>query len=301
MDKKIEFQKFKANLYNHDKIDIEKIREKYDDLKPKFKEFGKKIKEILEHELEREKFKIEHLPVQYRIKNFDSLIKKINYKHYFNDPLNETKDILGGRVITYYKSDLERVKQIIENQFEIIEGAEDMLDRLKIREFGYRSIHYIVRLNDDRKKLPECRKYKNLCAEIQLCTITEHIWAEIEHHLNYKTLNPENKLDINLERKLYALMALFEITNQVFDSIREEQEKSLKKIKINKNLKKFYEELRGDQIFNKKLFLKAIKLAENGAYDESLNFCNQLIERDITFLPAWKLKSILETFNFKSS
>ena len=58
-------------------------------------------------------------------------------------------------------------------------------------------------------------------------TITEHTWAEIEHHLNYKPDDSEVEIDLNYKRRLNALMALFEIANREFDAIRKKYEESI--------------------------------------------------------------------------
>jgi putative GTP pyrophosphokinase len=51
---------------------------------------------------------------------------------------------------------------------------------------GYKARHFIVSFNEDRLRLFEYRQFKALRFEIQLCTILEHAWNEIEHDRGYK-------------------------------------------------------------------------------------------------------------------
>lgn len=49
--------------------------------------------------------------------------------------------------------------------------------RTEVRETYYTSIHYVVRPNNQIEKAP--------CCEIQVRTLFEEIWGEIDHHINY--------------------------------------------------------------------------------------------------------------------
>jgi len=163
-----------------------------------------------------------HIPNQVRIKKFESFFKKIlKDERYQDNPFESIDDLLGVRVITFIKSDIVAVSNIIEREFEILEGPDDKSEKLSIREFGYRSIHYIVKLNETRAVLSECSEFKDLKAEIQIRTIVENAWAEVEHHWNYKPDNEDNLLDETLQRRLHALMAVLELVDREIDSIRE--------------------------------------------------------------------------------
>ncbi|VDN46192.1 protein of unknown function [Petrocella atlantisensis] len=46
--------------------------------------------------------------------------------------------------------------------------------------FGYLSVHYIAELKDDAI-IPEHKKLKKLKFEIQVRTLLQHAWSEVEH------------------------------------------------------------------------------------------------------------------------
>jgi ppGpp synthetase/RelA/SpoT-type nucleotidyltranferase len=53
--------------------------------------------------------------------------------------------------------------------------------------FGYQSTHYLVKYLNTRTMMPEYTRFRNLIAEIQVRTILQHAWAEIEHDIQYKS------------------------------------------------------------------------------------------------------------------
>jgi ppGpp synthetase/RelA/SpoT-type nucleotidyltranferase len=63
---------------------------------------------------------------------------------------------------------------------------EDKSRNLGTNRIGYRTIHLVVSLSNTRTILPEYSEFDDLKFEIQLRTILEHAWAEIEHDRNYK-------------------------------------------------------------------------------------------------------------------
>lgn len=106
-------------------------------------------------------------------------------------------DALGARVIVYFLSHLSLVhREIVRSSaFEVSRDdpptaylTEELSTRLAIgdvvrvyKESGYASIHYVLRLRDS--SLPEGRRP---WFELQLRTLCEDTWSEIEHVLGYK-------------------------------------------------------------------------------------------------------------------
>jgi ppGpp synthetase/RelA/SpoT-type nucleotidyltranferase len=54
----------------------------------------------------------------------------------------------------------------------------------------YKARHLIVGFNEGRLRLFEYRQFRGLRFEIQLCSILEHAWNEIEHDRGYKGIYP---------------------------------------------------------------------------------------------------------------
>lgn len=154
-----------------------------------------------------------------RLKERDSLSKKIDDKKDKYRSLSELTDIAGVRVITYYDSDVERVCQIVEREFSVDRGNSiDKRKALDPKSFGYCSVHYVVSMSEERLKLPECRAYAGMKCEIQIRTVLQHAWAEIEHDLGYKN---EIAIPRDIRRSFSRLAGLLEIADKEFQEIRE--------------------------------------------------------------------------------
>lgn len=73
------------------------------------------------------------------------------------------------------------------DEFSIDEGnSGNKADMLETDKVGYLSVHYFLKLNNKRLALSEYKGYKGLKCEVQVRTLLQHAWAEIEHDRNYK-------------------------------------------------------------------------------------------------------------------
>lgn len=107
---------------------------------------------------------------------------------------------------------------MIEEEF--IVDTDNTIDKrtaLDPDRFGYLSLHYVVQLNTARCEWPEYRAYQGLKAEIQIRSILQHTWAEIEHDLGYKS-----KIEIprKIQRDFFRLAGLLELADKEFMGIR---------------------------------------------------------------------------------
>ncbi|MEE9361165.1 MAG: hypothetical protein V3U92_01040 [Cellulophaga sp.] len=173
---------------------------------------------------------IPYLEIYHRVKKFDSFFEKIDRKGY-SDPFTEIEDFCGIRIICYYASDLEKINDIINDEFMVLE-QQDKSKLLGLKEFAYRSNHYITSVKGSWLAAPNYRKLEGLKSEIQVRTILMHAWAEIEHKLNYKN---DAQVPDKFQRKLFRLSAKFEEADEQFEELKigiEEYNNSLsKKIK----------------------------------------------------------------------
>jgi len=77
-------------------------------------------------------------------------------------------------------------------------------------------------MSKDRCANDEYRHCEGLKAEIQIRSILQHGWAEIEHDLGYKT---NISLPNHLRRRLSLLSGLLELADSAFLTIRDELKK----------------------------------------------------------------------------
>lgn len=162
---------------------------------------------------------IELAQLESRTKSVDSLADKISRKgSKYADPLKEVTDLVGLRVIVYYPDDVATVGAMLEREFAPDwehSWRQDPGERPDT--FGYRSDHYVVRLTQQRRLLPEWRRFADTCAEIQVRTVMQHAWAAVDHKIRYK--GPD--LPSELQRRLYRLSALLELADEQFAALQQ--------------------------------------------------------------------------------
>jgi len=200
--------------------DIDSVVKWYKDNQPIYASLASKVAEIIKENLEQSG--IQYHSVTNRGKSLESFSKKAKSEKY-SDPVSEIKDMAGIRVITYLDSDVKKAADIIENLFDIDKvHSIDQSQLLGSDRLGYRSVHYVAKFNKSRCKLPEYKRYEDLPFEIQIRSLLQHAWAEIEHDRNYKF---SGKLPTELERRFYLVAGMLECADREFVSIAEEIEK----------------------------------------------------------------------------
>ncbi|RAK05040.1 ppGpp synthetase/RelA/SpoT-type nucleotidyltransferase [Halanaerobium saccharolyticum] len=160
--------------------------------------------------------------IESRVKSVESFRKKAERDKY-NDPVNEITDLTGIRIITLFEKEIHQISDIIKELFKIdYSRSEDKSDLLDADKMGYKSIHYIAELNQDKITATELETFAGLKFEIQIRSILQHAWAEIEHDRNYKF---QGELPKHLQRRFYALAGMLEIADREFNTLSEEVEK----------------------------------------------------------------------------
>lgn len=148
--------------------------------------------------------------VRYRLKDPEHLLKKIIRKKKEN-PLreitpdnyrSEITDLIGVRAIHLFKEDWKKVNDFIVNTWEVHEqptayvragDTEEYSDmfkecgcEIKPHQFGYRSVHYIIKTRPAKEEI---------LAEIQVRTIFEEGWSEIDHKVRYPSSSSNELID----------------------------------------------------------------------------------------------------------
>jgi len=150
-------------------------------------------------------------------KSISDKIKKAGEDTY--QCLDDIYDVCGNRIITYLPDEVDAVAEIIQNEFTIDYNLSvDKRTILDPDRFGYLSLHYIAKLSPKRLRLTEYKRFKKCKTEIQIRSILQHTWAEIEHDLGYKS-----KLAVprDIRRRFSQLAGLLELADDTFVQIRD--------------------------------------------------------------------------------
>lgn len=136
----------------------------------------------------------------------------------YPDPLSDIKDLAGVRVITFFPKTADAARDVVRREFEVFEFS-DKADLLDDDRLGYKSVHFLVSLEKKRLSLPEYSRYKDLVCELQIRTVLQHAWAEIEHDIQYKTART---IPSQIRKRFTALAGLLEIADREFQAIQDE-------------------------------------------------------------------------------
>lgn len=118
-----------------------------------------------------------------RVKSAKSMTEKLqrrNLEPTFENAITKVRDAVGIRIICGFIKDVYRVASAIKATKDIIIiGEKDFITSPKPN--GYRSYHMIIRVD-----IYTPGETVSIPIEIQLRTIAQDSWAELEHTLKYK-------------------------------------------------------------------------------------------------------------------
>lgn len=208
----------------------------YGENKELYEEFSYEMKNLINDLIKDNHIQIKS--IHGRPKDLKSLEMKIIKKNYKYKELNEITDLCGIRVITYYSEDVYRVEDIINNNF--IVDTKNSIDKAKSLEydrFGYLSLHYVVELSEKYYREERYRRFRGIKFEIQIRTILQDAWAEIEHDLGYKN---EKGIPDRVRRDFSRLAGLLELADKEFQSIRDSinnyEDEMIERVKVLKEI-----------------------------------------------------------------
>jgi putative GTP pyrophosphokinase len=170
-----------------------------------------------------------------RIKNFESYFNKYLRFLKNGDKKPRITDLLGVRVICPFIEDLSVAETLINGQFDVVETERK--GHYTFKEFGYESTHLLITIPKDI-----IEKYGNPgtdIAEIQIRTILQDAWAEVEHELVYKA--EFSPFDEPMKRKLAAVNASLSLADIIFQEIRSYQRKYSRELE--KRRESFYNKI----------------------------------------------------------
>ena len=156
--------------------------------------------------------------VKGRVKSFNSYFRKYVRLLKTSGDRPKITDVIGIRVICPFLEDLPVVQELIKDKFKVVEVERKGGDRT-FREFGYESIHLLITVPEEIVKKAGISGEET--AEIQVRTILQDAWAEVEHEFVYKA--EFTPFDNPLKRKLAAVNASLSLADVIFQEIRSYQ------------------------------------------------------------------------------
>jgi putative GTP pyrophosphokinase len=104
-------------------------------------------------------------------------------------------------------------------EFEVVERSDKGRELIEEERFGYQSVHYLVRIKSNRARLAEYERFGRAITEVQVRTILQHAWAEIEHDIQYKSTTA---IPVEIRRRFMLVAGMLEIADREFQAIQDE-------------------------------------------------------------------------------
>ena len=209
-------------------MDSSEIMREYKNTRQLYENFTDKMENLITELLQVEHFNTHS--ISSRTKEISSLESKIKKGGKYYNKLTEITDLSGVRIICFFSDDVDRVAEIVRKNFKV--NDEKTVDKRKILEpdrFGYLSLHYIVEFPENRIKLREFKRFEGLICEIQIRSILQHAWAEIEHDFGYKS---SISIPKEIRRKFSRQAGLLELADEQFVTIKNEIEAYTDRIRV---------------------------------------------------------------------
>ena len=176
----------------------------------------------------------DHLPVVHsvksRLKDKEHLAEKLKRKWDDEEPITEGNifqritDLAGVRVLHLYQEQFGLIHSEILNKVRELKDwhldespkaytwdpeskhfFESLGIDVLVKESFYTSVHYLVRPRSDSP----------ICCEIQVRTLFEEIWGEVDHTIKY----PDKALNISCREQILVLAKLVGAGSRLVDSI----------------------------------------------------------------------------------
>lgn len=156
-----------------------------------------------------------------RFKKMPSLWLKLCDKRY-GQPAQQVTDIVAARVIAYYKDDVPIILKALNDALEVNpHKSVNKREELEAVEFGYTSVHLVARTKGSWSTSPQFFALRNKWFEIQVRSILEHAWAEIEHEVVYKS---GIKFPVLIKRRFARIAGAIEMLEDEFVALRDHQQ-----------------------------------------------------------------------------
>ncbi len=169
------------------------------------------------------------LPTQVRVKSRESYLEKCLRQsrhdralYRYQRPLEEIEDLVGARITLYLLGDGSPITTELQRHLvcdeQTVSGAGDR------RVPGYQGRHFKVRFTPEKLALPDFAGFAAMHAELQLRTVLQHAWAEVQHDLIYK---PRIPVPVEIQRRLVGLAGILDVADREFESVTQSFETHL--------------------------------------------------------------------------
>ncbi|MBF4469806.1 GTP pyrophosphokinase family protein [Flavobacterium sp. HJJ] len=261
------------------------IKKEYKSIIDDYSDFLHEFKQIVEKRLLKHKIPIA-FGISGRIKTIDSILEKNSSERFvIKKTITELNDLIGLRIVLLFPEYKTKVVEILRTEFKSYNNP--IISNLSPDKFGYSSIHLLLGIKDDWAKTPNWENHSLKRIEVQVRTLSEHIWAETSHSLFYKR---EENIPKIMSRELSKMSALLEVVDDKLQEIKNAVEEHFKYI-----AEAQYDEIL-KQDLNSETFRRIMLENSKGIYDLN-EYRNKIlssrIEKDYNILNSDALHTLI--------
>jgi ppGpp synthetase/RelA/SpoT-type nucleotidyltranferase len=178
--------------------------QRYKEERPHYLLLANKMRELISSALKKAGIPCR---VEARAKDVHSFVGKLIRAP---QPYDEVYDKAGIRIVPHYTDDRARVADVARATFDITwERDSAQVTEATSSSFAYRGLHMTARLRNEDRALVAAEA-ATLCAEVQIHTLGESMWATVCHDLAYK---PGQQVPLETKRSLSRMSALLELVD----------------------------------------------------------------------------------------
>ncbi len=261
------------------------IDEEYSSISETYQTFLRNFSNEVSNLLQEQNISLAFSPTG-RMKSIDSVHEKLETgRHPTLDSLSDLNDLVGIRIVLLFPEVKDQVVRLLSDTFDLLNDPGE--NKQHPDKFGYSSIHLILRVKKEWSTVPTWSKHLEKKIEVQVRTLSEHIWAETSHALFYKR---EENIPNALNRDLHKMAAVLEVIDDQLQNIKSRVEKHFADIRE----ASFEDVLNLD--LNSETFRRVMDEHSNGIYnlnDLRNKILSSKIEREYNILNVNLLDKII--------
>ena len=131
-----------------------KLQEEYQTLRPSAERFRNGLAEQLQQIIAQHSLALA-IPIESRVKTLESIAEKCERRALSLKSVVDLPDLVGLRLIFLFSRDLQTASAAINETFTVV-TQRDAAERLGESQFGYQSLHLIVKIPKEWAGVPVC-------------------------------------------------------------------------------------------------------------------------------------------------
>jgi len=207
-------------------IDINKIEQEHKLLEPVAFSIHDKLREVLQKLIDSNEIRLA-VPFRTRVKELWAILDKAkNRRFQIKETILELPDIIGVRVMPLFVREINRVADIIRENFEVVDTYFPQ-DKVSGNACTQSCLQMVFRLPEDWFVTPQMKKFKDLRVELQVRSIPQHNRSQVLSLLQYKQ---EPNIPRELKPSINRISALLELVDIEIERLLYERDNYLETI-----------------------------------------------------------------------